>query len=209
MRRRLVTLFADIAGSTRIVMRHEPEKVLESFQCFSELVSDIALERRGHVKDFEGDGVLLYFDSAVDAAEAALAIRAALDRGQCDSECGGGPGVPARLALTVGDVAIGVVGPPLHRAVALVGPSIHFGARLLKAVPPGGIGASAELVAALEVEAPSLARRFRLFDPAYEVPGAAGLSIAVYTLADDRRSDDLATVGRPPQLRAVSASALV
>ena len=26
-----------------------------------ELVSDIALARRGHVKDFEGDGVLLYF----------------------------------------------------------------------------------------------------------------------------------------------------
>ena len=190
MRRRLVTLFADIAGSTRIVMHHEPEKVLGAFQCFSELVSDIALAHRGHVKDFEGDGVLLYFDSAVDAAEAALATRAALDRGQCDSGCGGGPGVPARLALTVGDVAIGVVGPPLHRAVAIVGPSVNLGARLLKAVPPGSVAASAELVATLQVEAPSLARRFRLLDPAYEVPGAAGLSIAVYALARDRWSGD-------------------
>jgi len=206
MRRRLVTLFADIAGSTRLVMHHDPEKVLGAFRCFSELVSEIALARRGHVKDFEGDGVLLYFDSAVDAAEAALATRAALDRGQCDSGCGGGPGVPARLALTVGEIAIGLVGPPLHRAVALVGPSINLGARLLKAVPPGGIAASADLVATLEVEAPSLAQRFRLVDPAYEVPGAAGLRIAVYALADDWHSDDLATAGRPAQLRAASVN---
>lgn len=181
MRRRLATLFADIAGPTRLVVQHEPETVLEVVQCFAELVSDIALAHRGHVKDFEGDGVLLYFDSAVDAAEAALAIRAALDREQCDTGCGGGPGAPARLALTVGDVAIGVVGPPIHRAVA------HLGARLLKAVPPGGVAASAELVAALEVEAPWLARRFTLLDRAYDVPGAGGLTISVYALTGDRR----------------------
>lgn len=187
MRRRLATLFADIAGPTRPVVQHEPETVLEVVQCFAELVSDIALAHRGHVKDFEGDGVLLYFDSAVDAAEAALAIRAALDREQCDTGCGGGPGAPARLALTVGDVAIGVVGPPIHRAVALVGPSVNLGARLLKAVPPGGVAASAELVAALEVEAPWLARRFTLLDRAYDVPGAGGLTISVYALTGDRR----------------------
>jgi len=73
-------------------------------------------------------------------------------------------------------------------------------------VPPGGIAARAELVATLEVEAPSLAQRFRLVDPAYEVPGAAGLRIAVYALADDWQSDDLATAGRPAQLRAASVS---
>ena len=198
IKRRLVTLFADIAGSTRMVIHNEPEQVLGAFQCFSELVSDIALSHRGHVKDFEGDGVMLYFDSAVDAAEAALAIRAALDRNRCDSGCGEGPGVPARLALTVGDVAVGMVGPALHRAVALVGLSINLGARLLKAVPPGNVAASTELVAALEHEAPSLARRFTLFDPAYEVPGAGGLTIAVHALAGDRPSHDPTIVSRRP-----------
>lgn len=187
MRRRLATLFADIAGSTRLVLHHEPETVLGLVQCFDELVSDIALAHRGHVKDFEGDGVLLYFDSAVYAAEAALATRAALDREQCDTGCGGGPGAPARLALTVGDVAIGAVGPPIHQAVALVGPSVNLGARLLKAVQPGDIAASAEFVAALEVEAPWLARRFTLLDRAYDVPGAGGLTVAVYALTGDRR----------------------
>ena len=187
MRRRLATLFVDIVGSTRLVVHHEPETVLGVVQCFAELVSDIALAHRGHVKDFEGDGVLLYFDSVVDAAEAALAIRAALDREHCGTGCGGGPGAPARLALTVGDVAIGAVGPPTHPAVALVGPSVNLGARLLKAVPPGGVAASAELVAALDAETPWLARRFTLLDRAYDVPGAGGLTVAVYALAGDQR----------------------
>lgn len=187
MRLRLATLFVDIAGSTRLVVHYEPETVLGVVQCFAELVSDIALAHHGHVKDFEGDGVLLYFDSAVDAAEAALAIRAALDREQCDTGCGGGPGAPARLALTLGEVAVGRVGPPIHTVVALVGPSVNLGARLLKRVPPGGVAASAEFVAALDAEAPWLARQFSLLDAAYEVPGAGGLTIAVYALTDDQQ----------------------
>jgi class 3 adenylate cyclase len=81
MRRRLTTLFVDIAGSTRLVVRHQPETMLGVVQCFAELVTGIALRHRGRVKDFEGDGVLLYFESTVDAAEAALAIHAALAEG--------------------------------------------------------------------------------------------------------------------------------
>jgi len=98
-----------------------------------------------------------------------------------------GPGRRRRLALTVGDVAIGAVGPPIHGAVALVGPSVNLGARLLKAVPPGGVAASAELVAALEAKAPWLARRFTLLDRAYDVPGAGGLTVAVYALTGDQQ----------------------
>jgi len=149
MRRRLATLFVDIAGSTRLVVRHPPETMLGVVQCFAALVTDIALRHRGRVKDFEGDGVLLYFESAVDAADAALAIHAALDRERCEAGCGGGPGAPVRMSLTLGDVAVGAVGPKAHPALALVGPSVNLGARLLRVVPPGGIAASAEVVAAL------------------------------------------------------------
>lgn len=187
MRRRLTTLFVDIAGSTRLVVRHTPETMLGVVQCFAGLVTDIALRHRGRVKDFEGDGVLLYFDSAVDAAEAALAIRAALDRERCETGCGGGPGAPVRMSLTLGEVAVGAVGPRAHPALALVGPSVNLGARLLKMVPPGGIAASAEVIAALESEAPALAGWFRLLDPAFEVPGAGGLTLAVYALEEPDR----------------------
>ena len=184
MRRRLTTLFVDIAGSTRLVVRHPPETMLGVVQCFAELVTDVALRYRGRVKDFEGDGVLLYFKSAVDAAEAALAIHAALDRERCAASCGRGPGAPVRMSLTLGEVAIGMVGPRAHPTLALVGPSVNLGARLLKVVPPGGIAASPEMVAALMSEAPTLAGRFRLLDPAFEVPGLDGVTLAVYALEE-------------------------
>ncbi|HET7876102.1 MAG TPA: adenylate/guanylate cyclase domain-containing protein [Methylomirabilota bacterium] len=187
MRRRLTTLFVDIAGSTRLVVRHPPETVLGVIQCFAELVADLALAHGGRVKDFEGDGVLLYFESPVDAAEAALAIHAALERERCEAGCGGGPGTQVRMSLTLGDVAVGAVGATAHQTLALVGPSVNLGARLLKMVPPGGIAVSAEVVAALEREAPALAGRFRLLDPAFEVPGADGLTLAVYTLEEPAR----------------------
>ena len=187
MRRRLTTLFVDIAGSTRLVLRHPPETVLGVVQCFAELVTDIALRHRGRVKDFEGDGVLLYFESAVDATEAALAIHAALDRDRCEAGCGGGPGSPVRMSLTLGEVAVGAVGPRAHPTLALVGASVNLGARLLRVVPPGGIAASAEVIEALMSEAPALAGRFRLLDPAFEVPGADGLTLAVYALDEPAR----------------------
>jgi class 3 adenylate cyclase len=190
MRRRLATLFVDIAGSTRLVVRHPPETVLGVVQCFAELVTDVGLGHGGRVKDFEGDGVLLYFESAVDATEAALAIRAALEREGCAAGCRSGPGAPVRMSLTLGEVAVGAVGPAAHPALALVGPSVNLGARLLKVVPPGGIAASAEMVATLESEAPALAGRFRLLEPAFEVPGGDGVTLPVYALEEPSIRDE-------------------
>jgi class 3 adenylate cyclase len=174
----------DIAGSTRLLAHHPPEAVLGVVQCFSALVTEIARDHDGRVKDFEGDGVLLYFDSARRAAEAALAIHAALDHRGCDAGCEGGPAATVRMSLTVGDVVVGAIGSPSAPALALVGPSVNLGARLLKVLPPGGIVASEDTVAALLVESPTLAGRFRLLDAAWEVPAADGLTVAVYALAE-------------------------
>jgi hypothetical protein len=44
-----------------------------------------------------------------------------------DAACG--PGVSVRMRLTLGEVAVGAVGPRAHPALALVGPSVNLGAR--------------------------------------------------------------------------------
>jgi class 3 adenylate cyclase len=90
------------------------------------------------------------------------------------------------MSLTLGEVVIGAVGPTANSALALVGPSVNIGARLLKMVAPGGIAASAEMLAALASEAPALAALFRLLDRAFEIPGGDGITVAVYVL--DERS---------------------
>jgi class 3 adenylate cyclase len=178
-RRRLATLFVDIAGSTRLLAHHPPERVLAVVQRFMRLVTEVALAYCGDVKDFEGDGALLYFESTVDATRAALAIRAALACGRCDAETP----ITARMSLTVGEVVLGVVGSTMRHAIALVGPSVSVGARLLKQIPPGGLIASGEVVEVLKRDAPELAARFELLDEAHEVQGGDGITVATYAIS--------------------------
>lgn len=178
-RRRLATLFVDIAGSTRLLAHHSPERVLAVVQRFMRLVTEVALAYCGDVKDFEGDGALLYFESAAEATQAALAISAALARGTCDPEMP----VTARMSLTVGEVVLGVVGSTMRQAIALVGPSVSVGARLLKQIDPGGVIASGDVVEALRGEAPDLAVQFRLLDAAHEVQGGDGITVATYAIS--------------------------
>src|SRR5574342_365106 len=63
IRRRLATLFVDIAGSTSLLVHHAPEVVLGVVQGFMTLVTELASAHAGTGKDFEGDGALLYFAS--------------------------------------------------------------------------------------------------------------------------------------------------
>lgn len=179
-RRRLTTLYVDIAGSTRLLAAHPPETVLRVVQRFMHLVTEVALAYCGDVKDYAGDGALLYFEAVADGARAALAIRDALAAGCCDVGNAGVPVVTARMSLTVGDVVLGPVGTAVRHALALVGPSVSVGARLLKQGEPGSLLATGEVVEALAREAPDLAAEFRLLDPAFDVPGADGMTVAVW-----------------------------
>ncbi|HYL79238.1 MAG TPA: adenylate/guanylate cyclase domain-containing protein, partial [Candidatus Acidoferrum sp.] len=177
-RRRLTTVFVDIAGSTRLLEQHSAEAVLALVQRFMHLVTDVALAYCGDVKDFEGDGALLYFESTTEAAQAALAIRDTLASGVCGMDCP----VTARISLTVGQVVVGLVGTTMRRSIALIGESVHVGARILKHVPPGGIIASGEFVASLRAEQPALADQYRLRDHAFEIPGSDAITVSTYVI---------------------------
>jgi class 3 adenylate cyclase len=182
-RRRLTTLFVDIAGSTSLLIHHPPEVVLGLVQGFMTLVTEVAPSYAGTVKDFEGDGALVYFASVKNAVRAAMAIRRKLAEGRCDISCRDGPGIRARMSITVGDVVVGTVGSPRRQGIALVGPSVNIGARLLKHAPLGAIIASGEVVAELQERgAAELAVCFQPLDAAFAVPGADGLTVATYVV---------------------------
>ena len=182
MRRRLATLFVDIAGSTSLLVHHPPEVVLGVVQGFMTLVTEVATAHAGTVKDFEGDGALLYFASVKNAVRAALAIQRWLAEGRCDVACGKGPGIKARMSVTVGDVVVGAVGSSVRRGIALIAPSVNVGARLLKHAPPGAIIASGEVFDELRRDGPPLAEEFHPLDSAFVVPGADGLTVATYVV---------------------------
>ncbi len=167
VRKELTVLFVDIADSTATVLQQPPEVALALVQRFMELVTEVALAHCGDVKDYEGDGALLYFESVPEATQAAVAIRNALAHAQ---PAGQAP-LRARLSLNVGSIIVGVIGSALRRAVALIGPSIHIASRLLKHIPPGGIIATEAVVERLRQEAPALAQRFEVWDPCLVLKG--------------------------------------
>jgi class 3 adenylate cyclase len=163
LRKELTVLFVDIADSTATVVNQTPEEALAQVQSFMQVVTDVAIAYCGDVKDYEGDGALLYFESVTEATQAALAIREALARRA--------NGLQARFSLNVGHVVIGVIGTALRRSVALIGPSINLAARLLKQIPPGDIIATATIVERLRQETPELARQFQLWNEQLELKG--------------------------------------
>jgi class 3 adenylate cyclase len=176
IQRELAVLFVDIADSTRTVVRQPLEAALVIVQRFTRLVTEIALTHCGDVKDYEGDGAMLYFRSVEQAARAALAIRAALAAAR-EKE---GFSLQARLSINVGDVIIGEIGSPMRRSVTLIGPMIHVAARLLKHIPPGGIIAPQAVVERLRGETPPVASQFQLLGPCLILRGFEEECITAY-----------------------------
>ena len=80
-RRRLTVLFCDLAGSTRLSCRLDPEVMREVLLAYQNTVAGEIARMEGHLAKFVGDGVLAYFgypkaheDDAERAVRAGLAI---------------------------------------------------------------------------------------------------------------------------------------
>jgi class 3 adenylate cyclase len=178
----IAVLFVDLADSTHLMLRHPSEKALALVQCFMRLVTDVALAHCGDVKDYEGDGALLYFGSVAQATRAALAIRAALTNVQAED----GRALQARFSVNVGEVTVAVIGSPLRRSVALLGPTVSLAARLLKHVSPGGIIAPQAAVEQLRGEAPALAVQFQRWGEELLLKGFEEERVSAAVLPDGR-----------------------
>jgi class 3 adenylate cyclase len=179
LRRELTVLFVDIADSTPLIASRAPEAALAWVQRFMEVVTEAALAFCGDVKDYEGDGAMLYFESVTEAAQAAFAIR-----GRLAAQSQGDLRLRARLSLDVGDLVIGIIGSPMRRSVALIGPSINRAARLLKQIPPDGIIATRAVVDRLRDETPRLAERFSALDEPLELKGFGKELVHAYAARD-------------------------
>ena len=182
LRQEMVVAFVDMVGSTRLVFERSPEAVLEVMQAFMEIVIDVGAYHCGDVHDFEGDGALLYFEGAGEAVPAAFRLRDELVARRRSLALLPLP----RVSLDVGPIVVGVVGTRFRRTVALVGPSVHTAARILKLAPPGGIAATDAIVAHARRQNPALAREFELREGAAERldPELRSLRVHVAPLRD-------------------------
>ena len=86
-RRQLTVMFADLAGSTALSQRLDPEEMGEVLRAYQDAVAGEVARFEGHVAKFMGDGVLAYFgwpnaheDEAERSVRAGLAVVQAVGR---------------------------------------------------------------------------------------------------------------------------------
>jgi class 3 adenylate cyclase/tetratricopeptide (TPR) repeat protein len=140
--RRMVTvLFADIAGSTKLAARLDPERFREVLGAFYRMASDELSSLRGRAEKFVGDAVMAVFglpdahdDDALRAVRAGLSVRDRVER------LGEELGLDAPLQVRVG-INTGRVVASSGRAddFLVSGAAVNLAARLQQVAEPGEV----------------------------------------------------------------------
>jgi class 3 adenylate cyclase/predicted ATPase len=135
-RRDVAVLFCDLADSTALAARLDPEELRDVLRAYQELVTTAVRRYDGHVAQYLGDGVLVYFgypiaheDDARRAVLAGLAILRDIDvlNVRLASR---GLRLAVRLGLDTGPVVTGVVGVGEARERLALGHTPNVAARL-------------------------------------------------------------------------------
>lgn len=114
-------VFADVVGYTAMMQKDEMDAV-EKINRFRQSLEAIADELDGKIIQYYGDGSLLLFRSATDAAEFSKLLQTDLNED---------PLVPVRIGIHMGDVL-------LHEG-NVFGDVVNIASRIQALAPPGGI----------------------------------------------------------------------
>lgn len=161
-RKRLTMLFADIANSTSLIDRQDPEDALRRMQPAVDAMKRAVDRHGGVVIRVQGDGILALFgaprpeeDHALRACAAALAMQSAVAAlGDAD--------LKIRVGLNTGLVVVQAVENSLGvLTFEIAGPAAHLAARMEQAAEPGSILLTGDTLAATRqsVEVLALGRR--------------------------------------------------
>jgi adenylate cyclase len=155
---RATVLFADLRGYTGLAERLPPARILGLLDEFFGVLASATVLHGGKVFHMAGDGMMAGFggsDESHDGAREALAaghtmlqrfnVLSARWREELDIETGIGVG------LHLGEVAVGLLGPPGHKSKTLVGDTVNVAARLCSRARAGEVLLSCTVAAALDV----------------------------------------------------------
>ena len=132
-------MFSDLADSTILATRLDPEELGEAIGAYHRCVADVVGRFDGFLAKYLGDGVLAYFGyPAAHEDDAERAIRAGLEViRRVAALSGAGKPLSARVGIATGLVVVGEISG--GEANAVIGETPNLAARLQAEAPPGGV----------------------------------------------------------------------
>lgn len=150
-RRQLTVLFCDLADSARLAASLDPEEWRDIVSRYQETCAQVVDLFKGHLAQYLGDGILVYFgypsaleDDAARAVHAGLQMVAAVERLNPELERRFGLSLSVRVGVHTGAVVIGEMGGGEKRETLAVGGATNIAARLQEVAGPNAVALSAE-----------------------------------------------------------------
>lgn len=142
-RRNLTVMFIDLADSTALSARLDPEDMGTVLRGYRDLASVEITKAGGHVAKFMGDGILAYFGwphASEHDAEAAVRAGLAVAQGVERLRAPDATQLAARVGIATGLVIVGeLIGDGAAREASVVGETPNHAARLQAAASRGAV----------------------------------------------------------------------
>jgi class 3 adenylate cyclase len=150
-RRQLTVLFCDLVDSTLLSTRLDPEDLRDVVRAYQRASADVIEQHDGHIAQYLGDGLLVYFgypaaheDDARRAVSAGLGIVQAIDRLNTHPSPHPEVQLAVRVGIHTGLVVVGEMGGGPHREHLALGEVPNVAARLQALAAPGSVVISEE-----------------------------------------------------------------
>ena len=143
-------MFCDLVGSTALSEQLDPEELREVVRAYQETCTAVIDRFEGHIAQYLGDGLLVYFgyplaheDDAQRAVRAGLGMVEAMERLNTRLERDRGIRLAIRLGSHTGLVVVGEMGRGAQREQLAVGETPNIAARLQGLAEPNTLVVSA------------------------------------------------------------------
>jgi class 3 adenylate cyclase/predicted ATPase len=149
-RRQLTVMFCDLVGSTPLAEQLDPEELREVVRAYQQTCAEVIERFEGHIAQYLGDGVLVYFgwprahdDDAQRAVQAGLNILAAMETLNTRLERDKGLRLAVRMGIHTGLVVVGAMGGHGRQEQLALGDTPNIAARIQGLAAPDTVLISA------------------------------------------------------------------